>query len=225
MGGDLKRKELLSARLGDILSYLYLTSMVLKHYRDQGNPQDDLPLVEWSCRTLLYRAQEQFHGLLRNFPNRWFARLLRFLIFPRGRTYFSPSDELCQEVAALIINPTDTRARLSYGIYKTAEPNNPIGLLQEAIELAEKVEPLERKVVEAYKVGQIDSSDASDQVDEAERRGIVTAEEAIQIREFDQKIMDLIAVDDFSSEDLARKTVRSSSKKTTKKPLARKKNQ
>ena len=81
IGGDLKRKELLSARLGDVLSYLYLTSMVLKHYQDQESPQDDLPLVEWSCRTLLYRAQEQFHGLLRNFPNRWFARLLRFLIF------------------------------------------------------------------------------------------------------------------------------------------------
>ncbi|MED5534933.1 MAG: acyl-CoA dehydrogenase [Pseudomonadota bacterium] len=217
MGGDLKRKELLSARLGDILSYLYLTSMVLKHYQDQGSPQDDLPLVEWSCRTLLYRAQEQFHGLLRNFPNRWFARLLRLFIFPRGRTYFSPSDELCQEVAELIINPTDTRTRLSYGIYKTAEPDNPIGLLQEAIELAEKVEPLERKVAEAYKVGQIDSSDASDQIDEAERRGTITAEEAIQIREFDQKIMNLIAVDDFSSEDLARKTVRPSGKKNTKK--------
>jgi len=227
IGGDLKRKELLSARLGDILSYLYLTSMVLKHYQDQGSPQDDLPIVEWSCRTLLYRAQEQFHGLLRNFPNRWFARLLRFLIFPRGRTYFSPSDELCQEVAELIINPTDTRTRLSYGIYKTIEPSNPIGLLQEAIELAEKVELLERKVVEAYKVGQIDSSDASDQIDEAERRGIITAEETIQIREFDQKIMNLIAVDDFSSEDLARKTVRSAgkkiAKKPTKKPSARKK--
>jgi len=218
IGGDLKRKELLSARLGDILSYLYLTSMVLKHYQDQGSPQDDLPIVEWSCRTLLYRAQEQFHGLLRNFPNRWFARLLRFLIFPRGRTYFSPSDELCQEVAELIINPTDTRTRLSYGIYKTIEPSNPIGLLQEAIELAEKVEPLERKVIEAYKVGQIDSSDASDQIDEAERRGIITAEETIQIREFDQKIMNLIAVDDFSSEDLARKTVRSAGKKIAKKP-------
>ena len=218
IGGDLKRKELLSARLGDILSYLYLTSMVLKHYQDQGSPQDDLPIVEWSCRTLLYRAQEQFHGLLRNFPNRWFARLLRFFIFPRGRTYFSPSDELCQEVAELIINPTDTRTRLSYGIYKTIEPSNTIGLLQEAIELAEKVEPLERKVVEAYKVGQIDSSDASDQIDEAERRGIITAEETIQIREFDQKIMNLIAVDDFSSEDLARKTVRSAGKKIAKKP-------
>src|SRR5262249_59169301 len=76
LGGELKRRELISARLGDVLSYLYLASMVLKHYQDQGSPPDDLPLVEWSCRTLLYKTQEQLHGLMRNFPNRWVAALL-----------------------------------------------------------------------------------------------------------------------------------------------------
>ncbi|HEU4616984.1 MAG TPA: acyl-CoA dehydrogenase, partial [Gammaproteobacteria bacterium] len=70
LGGELKRKELLSARLGDILSYLYLASMVLKHYEDEGAPAEDLPLVEWSCRVLLYKTQEQLHSFLRNFPNR-----------------------------------------------------------------------------------------------------------------------------------------------------------
>ena len=98
LGGSLKRQELLSARLGDILSYLYLSSMVLKHYQDQGRPEADLPLVEWCCRALLYRTQEQLHGLLRNLPNQWVARALRIFIFPRGRTYFSPSDVLGQEV-------------------------------------------------------------------------------------------------------------------------------
>ncbi len=206
LGGGLKRKELLSARLGDILSYLYLASMVLKHYQDQGRPAADLPLVEWSCRTLLYRAQEQLHGLLRNFPNRWVARGLRLLIFPRGRTYFSPSDELGQEIVELIINPTSTRNRLSDCIYNTPQPDNPLGLLQEALELAEKVKPLERKVFEARRAGQIESEDTPGQIDEAERRGIVTTDEAAQIREFDAKVMSLIAVDDFSSADLARTT-------------------
>ena len=94
LGGYLKQKEHLSARLGDVLSALYLASMVLKHYQNQGRPEADLPLVEWSCRTLLYRAQEQMHGFLRNFPNRWVAALMRIVIFPRGRTYFAPSDRL-----------------------------------------------------------------------------------------------------------------------------------
>ena len=204
MGGALKRKELLSARLGDVLSYLYLASMVLKHYQDQGRPAADLPLVQWCCRTLLYRAQEQLHGLLRNFPNRWVAWGLRMLIFPRGRTYSAPSDELGQQLVELMINPTTTRERLTDCIYKTLTPNNPLGLLQEALELAEKVKPLERKVFEAHRAGQIESDDAPGQIDEAQRRGIITAEEAAQVRTFDEKAMALIAVDDFEAAELAR---------------------
>ena len=204
MGGALKRKELLSARLGDVLSYLYLASMVLKHYQDQGRPAADLPLVQWCCRTLLYRAQEQLHGLLRNFPNRWVAWGLRMLIFPRGRTYSAPSDELGQQLVELMINPTTTRERLTDCIYKTLTPNNPLGLLQEALELAEKVKPLERKVFEAHRAGQIESDDTPGQIDEAQRRGIITSDEAAQIRTFDEKAMALIAVDDFEAAELAR---------------------
>ena len=84
VGGGLKRKEMLSARLGDVFSCIYLASMVLKHFDNQGRQSGDLPLVEWACRTLLYQAQEQLHGFLRNFPNRWVAALLRVCIFPRA---------------------------------------------------------------------------------------------------------------------------------------------
>src|SRR5690606_3070517 len=181
LGGELKRRELMSARLGDCLSYLYLTSMVLKHYRDQGEPAEDLPVVEWCCRTLLYRTQEQLHGLLRNFPNRWVAAALRALIFPRGRTYSAPSDELGQRIAELLINPTATRERLADGIYKAPDPGNPLGLLQQALELAEQVKPAERKVFEARRAGAITSEDVPGQIAEAEAKGIVTAEEAAAV--------------------------------------------
>ena len=232
LGGDLKRKELLSARLGDVLSSVYLASMVLKHYENTERPEADYPLVEWSCRLLLYQAQEQLHGLIRNFPNRWVARLLRLLVFPRGRTYFSPSDSLGRKVVELIINPTETRERLCSDIYKTVEPSNPLGLLQEALELAESVKPLERKVFDAKRAGQIAADDTPGQIDEAERRGVLTSEEAEQVRNFDGKVMALIAVDDFDPAELVpslrkpqrRKTA--AKKKTSRKvakPRARKK--
>ncbi|HSG66041.1 MAG TPA: acyl-CoA dehydrogenase, partial [Gammaproteobacteria bacterium] len=167
LGGALKRKELLSARLGDILSYLYLTSMVLKHYENQGSPPADRALVEWACRTLLYRAQEQLHSFLRNFPNRWIARGLRLFIFPRGRTFSSPADELGQEIVELIINPTATRERLCDHIYKTLEPGNPLGLLQQALEAADKVRRLERKVFDAAREGRLKREDTPGMIDEA----------------------------------------------------------
>jgi acyl-CoA dehydrogenase len=205
LGGELKRRELLSARLGDVLSYLYLASMVLKHYQDQGEPAEDLPLVEWCCRTLLYRTQEQLHGLLRNFPNRFLAAVLRFFVFPRGRTYSAPSDELGQQIVELMINPTPTRERLAEGIYKPVEPGNQIGLLQQALEIAEQVKPLERKVFDARRAGEIKSEDIPSQIDEAEHKGILTHEEAEAIRAFDRRVLDVTGVDDFDPAELGRR--------------------
>jgi acyl-CoA dehydrogenase len=204
LGGELKRRELLSARLGDILSYLYLASMVLKHYQDQGEPPDDLPLVEWSCRTLLYKTQEQFHGLLRNFPNRWVAAILRFFIFPRGRTYSAPADELGQQIVELMINPTPTRERLASGIYKAVDPGNQIGLLQQALVLAEQVKPLERRVFDARRAGEIKAEDIPSQIDEAEQKGILTQAEAEAVRAFDRRMLDVTGVDDFAPDELRR---------------------
>jgi len=208
LGDQLKRQELLSARLGDVLSYLYMASMVLKHYRDQGEPVDDLPLVEWSCRILLYRAQEQLHSLLKNLPNRPVALLLRVLIFPRGRTFSSPSDALGRKIVESIINPTPTRKRLASCTYLTPEPSNHLALLQEALEVADVIKPLERRVFDARRRGEIKSEDTPGQIEEAEQLGVLTAEEAETIRKFDAKVMELIAVDDFDPAELSRKDLK-----------------
>uniref|UniRef100_UPI003C76A7DE acyl-CoA dehydrogenase domain-containing protein n=1 Tax=Escherichia coli TaxID=562 RepID=UPI003C76A7DE len=47
LGGRLKRRERISARLGDILSHIFLASAVLKRYEDEGRNTADLPLVHW----------------------------------------------------------------------------------------------------------------------------------------------------------------------------------
>jgi acyl-CoA dehydrogenase len=203
LGGYLKQKEHLSARLGDVLSALYMASMVLKHYENQGRPAADLPLVEWSCRTLLYEAQEQLHGLLRNFPNRWVAGLMRIVIFPRGRTYFAPSDRLGRKIVEPLMVPSETRERLSHGIYKTVEPGNPIGLLQEALVLSVGAEPLEKRLrVEGVKAGRITALELPGQIEQALAVGLLSPAEAQQLRDYDRKVMDIVHVDDFATEDL-----------------------
>ncbi len=118
LGGYLKKKESISARLGDVLSSMYLASMVLKHHEDQGSPPADLPIVEWSCRELLYQAQEQLHGVLRNFPVRPMAWLMRVFIFPRGLTYFAPGDRLARAVGQLAQNDGESRDRVTAGVYR-----------------------------------------------------------------------------------------------------------
>jgi acyl-CoA dehydrogenase len=203
LGGYLKKKEHLSARLGDVLSALYMASMVLKHFENQGRPEADLPLVEWSLRTLLYQAQEQLHGFLRNFPNRWVAGAMRLVIFPRGRTYSAASDRLGRRIVEPMMMPSATRDRLAHGIYRTVEPGNPVGLLQEALELSETAEPLEKRIrVEGVKTGRITALDLPGQIEQALAAGLIDATEAGTLRDYDRKVMELIHVDDFTTEEL-----------------------
>jgi acyl-CoA dehydrogenase len=204
LGGYLKKKESLSARLADVLGYLYLASTVLKHHENQGRPEADEPMVEWACRTLLYQLQEQLHSFLRNFPNRFMAAVMRLMIFPRGRTYSAPSDRLSSQLAELIMNPTEARERLCREVYRAVEPNNPLGLLQEALTLAITVEPLEKRLrVDGVKTGKVTALDLPGQIQQAMAAGIITENEANQLREYDRKVMNLINVDDFITDDLA----------------------
>jgi acyl-CoA dehydrogenase len=203
LGGYLKKKESLSARLGDVLSSMYLASMVLKHHENEGRQAADLPLVEWACRSLLYQAQEQLNLFLRNFPNRPLAAFMRLFIFPRGLTYFAPSDRLGREIVDLIMNPTDTRERLSAYIYKAREPNNPLGLLQEALVLSGAAEALEKRVrVDGVKTGRVTALDLPGQIAQALQFGILSETEAAVLRDYDAKVLALINVDDFAPHEL-----------------------
>ncbi|MDG2107094.1 MAG: acyl-CoA dehydrogenase [Woeseiaceae bacterium] len=234
LGGSLKKRELLSARLGDILSSMYLASTVLKHFENQGRRATDLPLVEWSIRTLMYQAQEALHSFLRNFPNRFVAALLRFFIFPRGRTYSAPSDEISGKIVNLITTPGESRERLSEFAYTTNDSNNPLGLLQEALELVKEYEPIERRLRQAHKEGLLVSDYLGDQIIEAEKAQVISKAESRNMRIYHEKVLALLAVDDFTPEELSRNTGKKTSsntaskrksltkKKTTKRKAAKK---
>jgi acyl-CoA dehydrogenase len=204
LGGKLKIKELLSARLGDVLSCMYLASTVLKHFENQGRRATDIPMVEWSVRTLMYHAQEQLHSFLLNFPNRPVAFVLRCVIFPRGRTYSPPSDELGKKIVALITQTGEARQRLSEQAYKALEPTNPLGLLQEALELSEHFQPLEKRLRQARKEGLIHSEYLGHQIEEAKNAGVISAKEATEVREYHDKVQFLLSVDDFSPDEIGR---------------------
>jgi acyl-CoA dehydrogenase len=201
LGGDLKKRELLSARLGDVLSSIYLASCVLKHFENQGRRATDLPLVEWSVRTLMYQAQEALHSFLRNLPNRWVAAFLRIFIFPRGRTYSAPSDELVHKVVELVTTPGEARERLSEQAYTTIEPGNPVGLLEEALQLGIELAPLERRLRQARKEGLIGAEYLGQQIEEAANAEVIDKEEAAKLQDYHDKVFGLLAVDDFAPEE------------------------
>jgi acyl-CoA dehydrogenase len=204
LGGYLKKKETLSARLGDVLSSMYLASMVLKHHQNQGSPPEELPIVEWASRELLYEAQEKLHSVLRNFPNRPLAALMRLMIFPRGLTYFAPGDRLGRRVADLVLNNTQTRTRMARFVYLSPAGDNPMAALQQVLEQATVAEPLEKRLrVEGRKSGRLTALDMEGQIEQARTLGILTEDEANFLADYDRRVMKIINVDDFDARELA----------------------
>jgi acyl-CoA dehydrogenase len=197
LGGSLKRKERLSARLGDILSMLYLCSAALKRFKDDGRPVADAPLLHWSMQDALFRMQEAFDGLLENFPARAAVKgLLRFLIFPLGKPFSPPSDAIGHKVATLMLMPGEARDRLTAGIYMPASPDEPLNILEQALQCAVVSEAVEVKLRAAVKTGQINAQ-ADDKIAEALKQRVITNSELELMGKMKSLRRRVIMVDDF----------------------------
>lgn len=211
LGGSLKRKESISARLGDILSYLYLISATLKHYYDQGKNSEDLLIVNWSCQYCFYQIQERFDEILKNFPNRWVAGVLRFLIFPFGKHFAKPSDKLGNKVAQLLLSPTPSRSRLADGAFITQVANNSVGQVEDALIKSIAAEPIEKMIKIAVHDKIIHRGLLEEQAKAAYAKQVITKEQLHIVLEAIEARRKVIAVDDFAPEDLMRVTVKNSS--------------
>ncbi len=198
LGGALKRKERLSARLGDILSLMYLCSATLKRFEDDGRPETDLPLLHWSMKDAVYHIQQAFDEILNNFPgNRFFVWLLRKWIFPLGKPYLPPTDELGHEIARLMLEPGEVRDRLTSGIFVPSLPGDPMADLEEALKCAIECAPLESKVRKAVKSGQV-TAQGEKQITQAYHLNVITAAEADLLKKMRSLRSRVIKVDDFS---------------------------
>jgi acyl-CoA dehydrogenase len=203
LGGALKRRERISARLGDVLSMLYLASAVLKRFEDEGRQEADLPLVRWSVEDALARAVEALHAALANFPVPIVGALLRVAIFPLGRRFSAPSDALGHEVARLLIAPSATRDRLSAGIHLPRAESDPLGCLEAALEAAIRSEPIEAKIRAAQKSGLLGEGAPEELAQAAFAAKAISGEELSLLKRAAQLRNEVIRVDDFP-QDLGR---------------------
>lgn len=197
LGGSLKRKEKLSARLGDILSMLYLCSATLKRFEDDDRPDSDLPLLQWSIQDALYQMQLAFYGLLDNFPNRIMAWKMRLLIFPLGRAFSPPSDELGHKVVKVLMTSGEARDRLTKSIYIPDSDNEPLGVLEQALQCAEKCKEANSKIRAAVKAGRV-TAQGNEKISEALEQGVITDTEAKSLHEMASLRRSVIMVDDFA---------------------------
>ncbi|MEQ2026242.1 acyl-CoA dehydrogenase FadE [Xenorhabdus szentirmaii] len=202
LGGSLKRRERISARLGDILSQIFLASATLKRYDDEGRQKEDLPLVQWAVEDSLYQAEVAMNDLLRNFPNRLVSGLMRVLVFPLGRLHTAPSDKLDHKLAQILQTPSATRSRIGRGQYLTPSEHNPHGLLEAALHDIIAAEPIHARL--NREAGKHLSFTRLDQLAEkalAEHK--ISQEEADILKRAEASRLRSINVDDFDADAFA----------------------
>ena len=202
LGGKLKQKEHLSARLGDVLSHLYICSAMLKRFESQGRPAADQAILAWAFHNAIHHIQLALRLVLDNFPNRFVRSFLRMVVFPFGRRERAPGDRLTHKVAQLLLSPSDTRERLTDGVYKSAKTGHPVGLMEQALPQVIQAEPLERRLLKALRAGDISGITWDEQVQDAIAKSVITAREADILVEVRKLVMEIIAVDDFDLKDI-----------------------
>ena len=200
LGGSVKRREKLSARLGDILAQMYLISCTLKRYEDEGRQIEDAPLAHWAIWDSMYKAQQAFDGVIANFPVRFIAAFLQRSIFPWGHPYVVPSDDLGHKVAKSLIEPSATRDRLTAECYLPTTENEPIGAIELALLATLEAEPIEAKIRAAEKAGRFDNNPRANVRDiaiVAAECGVITVAE-FEVMQRRNALRDIVVhVDDF----------------------------
>jgi acyl-CoA dehydrogenase len=192
LGGSLKRKEMLSARLGDILSELYLLSGALKRWEDEGRQEADFPLLEWCLEKGFATIQLRFAEVFANFPNRPISWLLHAVIQPLGAYHHGPRDEVSQRCAQILLEPSEARDRLTAGIFHKDDDSG-LARLERAFKLVTDAESIAKKLRDA-KIN--DWHVAKD-------NGIISHIEDEQLRVMHEAVSKVIEVDDFAPEALS----------------------
>lgn len=191
MGGALKRKEMISIRMGDALSEMYLLSAALKRWRDDGQPPEDLPLLEYAAARGSANIRGALDQVLRNFPARWAAALGRFLTLPGGAPR-PPLDALVERCAGLIFAPSPTRDRI-IGRLDDGCAHGGVALLNRAFAAVVALESVTAKLREA-----------GHDPDSGLAAGVISDAERARLEEMQDLVAQVVAVDDFTPEEMAR---------------------
>lgn len=192
LGGALKRKEMLSARFGDILSELYLLSAALKRWEDEGRQQDDLPALEWCMATGFKTIENRFAEILANLPNRFVAAILKFVVQPFGASVLGPSDRVVHLCAQMILEPSATRDRLTPDL-SHVDDDRGLARLERAFKLVASTDDIAKRIRTA-KIKDWKQAVTQGVITQAEGERLEAAREAVKL---------VIEVDDFAPEDLS----------------------
>ncbi|TBW50170.1 acyl-CoA dehydrogenase [Marinobacter halodurans] len=209
IGGGLKARQRLSGRMADCLVALYYASAIIKQWHEEGYPADNRPVVEWGLQRCLYDFQTAMKALIENFPVPALRWPLKRLVFPIGAWLKVPDDRLGEEVALSIVKDAPVRERIVRGVYQPVNPDDPVGRVLHAYNMANACRDARERLNEAIRktdpdelqdIEMLMSHQRSELVDWAVEKNVVREDERDTLIEALSALYDVIRVDAFDGD-------------------------
>lgn len=202
-GGDLKRKEKLNGRFGDVLSALYLSVCILRKFIEDGAKKEDEAIIEYALKEQFGKAQQGFDGIYQNI----FSGFGKFILWPfafwaRVNAFVCPaSDELSHKVSKNFIKNGEFRDSLTKGIFISSDKNDNLGRLENALKLFEASSGTVDKIKLAIRNKVLPRKRIEDLLDLAREKSIISSSELAALQETFAVVLDAMEVDEYSLED------------------------
>ncbi|WP_180155973.1 acyl-CoA dehydrogenase [Acinetobacter sp. YH12045] len=197
LAGDIKRKEMLSGRLADIHSYLFIATAILKFYEQGQRSEAEQLHAQLALDKALYNVEEAFHGLFDNFPMRLAASVVKIICFPFGRVVAKPTDHLKREVATQMMLDNTFRQELKKHVYYSTAADEVSGRMENAFLQLLKIEPLWNQFKKAESKGQFKGLTFEAHIADAIAQKVITASEAEQLSTYNIQRYDSMLTDVF----------------------------
>ena len=203
----LKRKEFISARLGDMLSYMYMGSALMDYY-EESKDASEVPVVDWCCSFIESKIQAALIGIIKNIPNRFLRGFLKCILLPYGQRCLEPLDKKNAEVVSKFADSSFVRDKLTKFVYTKDTSLNAIGTFDDVLNKIKSAEKVEKFFQKAIKNGDIFGVNNEELLQQAVAKKIITEQEKQTIEESYWLRRSVTDVDDFSAHDLQKKSVR-----------------
>lgn len=197
LGGDLKRRELLSARLGDVHSQLVIACALLK-FHDAQTPDEANELhAEYALKQCFIAMNTALAAFYRNLPIRGLGAILKAVFFPWGMPQWTPSDDEIRALGELIMQPSSVRNLLADKVYISADPHDAQGRIHYTYQLLVAVEKDYEHFLSLDKQGDLAGDSTAEKVASAVASGAFNQAQADAIIAYDDCRYDSLLTDAF----------------------------
>ncbi|MCP8900010.1 acyl-CoA dehydrogenase [Gilvimarinus xylanilyticus] len=197
LGGDLKRRELLSARLGDVHSQLFIACSILKFHGAHPRTAEEDAHAEYALKQAFHKAQTSLQAFYANFPSKFLGWAFKFATFLWGSPYKAPNDSDIRKLGGLIMEDTSVRKMLAGYVYMNHNPEDAVGRVESTYQLLNDLGDVWHTFSRAQAKGELEGDTLDERLDDAVAKGVIEQADVEPLKTYDARRYDCLLTDNF----------------------------